>query len=117
MIELRATALTILELLEDNEVHSSNELVDTLRISRTSIWKQIHSLNEMGYKIDSIRSKGYQLNMPGGVLLEAKIEFYLNHLCMGSESSNINIFPQLEMRIKTNNRRTTNDYKRCSIYN
>ena len=30
---------------------------------------------------------------------------------------NVNIFPRLEMRIKTNNRRTTNDYKRCSIYN
>lgn len=54
---------SILDTLRENEgkVVSGGELANTLGVSRTAIWKQIVSLQNEGYKIESVPNKGYRL--------------------------------------------------------
>ena len=53
----------ILDTLRENEgkVVSGGELANTLGVSRTAVWKQIVSLQNEGYKIESVPNKGYRL--------------------------------------------------------
>ena len=57
------TKYKILDTLRENEgkVVSGGELANTLGVSRTAVWKQIVSLQNEGYKIESIPNKGYRL--------------------------------------------------------
>ena len=57
------TKYTILDALRQNEgkVVSGGELANTLGVSRTAVWKQIVSLQNEGYKIESVPNKGYRL--------------------------------------------------------
>lgn len=51
----------ILHLLKDNEFVSGAHIAEKLDISRTAVWKQIKSLQRLGYKIESVKNKGYKL--------------------------------------------------------
>lgn len=52
---------TILEVLQKNQgkIVSGGELANTLGVSRTAVWKQIISLQNEGYQIESVPNKGY----------------------------------------------------------
>ena len=51
----------ILRLLDNNGFVSGEYIAEHLGVSRTAVWKQIKSLQNMGYEIESIKSKGYRL--------------------------------------------------------
>lgn len=48
-------------LMASNSYTSGEALSRELGVSRTAVWKVINKLKEEGYKIDSIRNKGYKL--------------------------------------------------------
>lgn len=52
---------TIIGLLADGRIHSGESLASTLGISRTAIWKQIRRAEDEGYRIETIRGRGYRL--------------------------------------------------------
>lgn len=51
----------ILGLLADGQVHSGESLAASLGISRTAIWKQIRRVMDEGFRIETIRGRGYRL--------------------------------------------------------
>ncbi|HEC82011.1 MAG TPA: biotin--[acetyl-CoA-carboxylase] ligase [Thermoplasmatales archaeon] len=51
----------LLELLSRNGFMSGEKIAEQLGVSRTAVWKQINTLKEMGYKITSVKNKGYHL--------------------------------------------------------
>lgn len=63
--------LQLLRLLSDGKYHSGRELGESLAVSRTAVWKQLHKLDELGLVLESNRGRGYRL--PGGLeLLDAE---------------------------------------------
>lgn len=53
---------------------SGQELCESLRVSRTAVWKVIHQLEEEGYSIEAVQNKGYRLiNIPD-LLTAAELE-------------------------------------------
>ena len=53
----------LLHLLADGEFHSGEELGSTLSISRSAVWKLIHSLKKYDLDIFSVKGKGYRLSV------------------------------------------------------
>lgn len=58
-------------------VLSGQELANELNVSRTAIWKVIHSLKEDGFNIHSVSNKGYQLDASCDLLSVPGIQSYL----------------------------------------
>ncbi len=58
------TQKTILSLLADGQFHSGTELAKALNISRSGIWKQLQSLDELGLEHIAVSGKGYRLDRP-----------------------------------------------------
>jgi BirA family biotin operon repressor/biotin-[acetyl-CoA-carboxylase] ligase len=52
----------LLTLLSDGTFHSGEELADILKISRSSVWKHLHLLEELSIKVISVSGKGYRLD-------------------------------------------------------
>lgn len=52
---------TVLEILASGEYVSGEAISRELGVSRTAVWKQIHSLQENGWNIESAGRKGYRL--------------------------------------------------------
>ncbi len=68
----------ILELLRETDGFvSGQELSDRFGVSRTSIWKAIRQLEEMGYEIDAVRNRGYRLCREPDLLTKDLILKYL----------------------------------------
>jgi biotin operon repressor BirA-like protein len=53
-----------LRLLADEEFHSGEELARTLRVSRTTVWKALHGLEEWGITLFKVHGRGYRLVTP-----------------------------------------------------
>ncbi|HHH79949.1 MAG TPA: HTH domain-containing protein, partial [Thermoplasmatales archaeon] len=51
----------LLEILNKNGFVSGEKIAEQLGVSKTAVWKQINTLKEMGYKITSVKNKGYHL--------------------------------------------------------
>ena len=51
----------ILKLLGDAGFVSGEYIAEHLGVSRTAVWKQIKSLQNLGYEIESVKNKGYRL--------------------------------------------------------
>ncbi len=51
----------ILRLLGDGGFVSGEYIAKHLGVSRTAVWKQIKSLQNLGYEIESVKNKGYRL--------------------------------------------------------
>ena len=51
----------ILKLLGDGGFVSGEYIAEHLGVSRTAVWKQIKSLQNLGYEIESVKNKGYRL--------------------------------------------------------
>ena len=70
----------LLELMADSHFHSGAELAECVNISRSGVWKQIHSLQNLGIEIDAVTGKGYRLVKPLERLDKALIHAYLSPL-------------------------------------
>lgn len=69
----------ILKLLQENNGFlSGQEISERFGVSRTSIWKSIRQLEEMGYEIEAVRNKGYRLRSEPDILSEERIRPYLH---------------------------------------
>ncbi|AOY90269.1 biotin--[acetyl-CoA-carboxylase] ligase [Marinobacter salinus] len=51
----------LITLLSDGQVHSGEALAGLLGVSRTAVWKQVRRAMDEGFKIETIRGRGYQL--------------------------------------------------------
>lgn len=51
----------LIGLLSDGLVHSGASLALKLEVSRTAVWKQVRRAANKGYRIETIRGKGYRL--------------------------------------------------------
>lgn len=56
---MRSKAL--ITLLSDGDIHSGESLAGQLGVSRTAVWKQIRRAIDEGFRIETIRGRGYQL--------------------------------------------------------
>ena len=75
------TKMKLLELFEAHkgEYLSGQIIAEDLGLSRTAIWKQINALREEGYDIESIKKKGYRLNVNSDILSHTKVNQFLNY--------------------------------------
>lgn len=88
----------ILELLADGAFHSGVDLAAATGVSRTSVWKQISAIEQLGLEVHKVRGRGYLI--PGGIELlageeiakrlhpEALARFGLPHVFMDVDSTN-----------------------------
>ena len=51
----------LLEILLDNEFHSGEQIGQQLKMSRAGVWKLVQSLQTLGFEIQGISRRGYQL--------------------------------------------------------
>lgn len=63
----------LLKLLADGKFHSGEILANTLQVSRTSIWKMISRIQELGLELHSVKGKGYKLTEPLNLLEQENI--------------------------------------------
>lgn len=63
-MQLSATALQLLQLLADGHFHSGTQLAAACNISRSSVWKQLQSLGELGLHVVAVTGRGYRLPQP-----------------------------------------------------
>lgn len=80
----RETILTLLNQAEDGFV-SGARISRELGISRTAVWKHIHSLRRAGYYIEAIRSRGYQLVQAPDTLVPEAISAGLGCRVIGAK--------------------------------
>jgi len=64
-------------LIANGQPISGQQLADDFGISRTAIWKHIKELEDEGYRIDTIKKKGYVLTTSPDSLQPAKVEQFL----------------------------------------
>ena len=55
------TRSRLIGLLDDGQMHSGEELAQTLGCSRTAVWKHVRSLQMMGVNVSVRRGRGYRL--------------------------------------------------------
>jgi BirA family biotin operon repressor/biotin-[acetyl-CoA-carboxylase] ligase len=75
---ISATTRQLLQLLADGQFHSGTELASTLNISRSSVWKHLQALSELGLEVIAVTGKGYKLPQPLQLLDKALIEAQLS---------------------------------------
>lgn len=78
----------ILKLLLDKEGQfiSGEEISNDFNVSRTAIWKQIKTLKEAGYVIDSSPRQGYRLVEKPDIILPEEIGIYLDTRIIGRKA-------------------------------
>ncbi len=59
-----STKLKLINILSDGQFHSGGKLGIELGVSRTAIWKQVQSLQQLGLDCYSVSGKGYRLSAP-----------------------------------------------------
>lgn len=75
----------IIGLLKKDTFVSGEILAKNLGISRTAIWKQIKSLKDVGYEIESVKNKGYRLISKPDVPLPEEIKYGLETKVIGTD--------------------------------
>ena len=85
----------VLKLLEENRGSflSGEKMADSLKVSRTAIWKAMRALQNEGYSIDAVTNKGYMLREDSSMLSKEGIELYLRsgaplHFFHSTDSTN-----------------------------
>ena len=68
--------LAVLERERDRHI-SGQELAETLKVSRTAVWKAVKALEEDGHKILAINNKGYRLESGSDMLSEEGVRVNL----------------------------------------
>ena len=51
----------ILQKIADGKFHSGEKLASLLRVSRSAVWKLVHSLRELGVEVQAVPRQGYRL--------------------------------------------------------
>jgi len=75
---MNETSEKILEILEGQDGPISGEKISEMTgVTRSAVWKHINELKELGYSIDSSRSKGYELKEITTRLLPHEIKKHL----------------------------------------
>ncbi len=65
----------ILQLLKESDGFvSGQQISDRFGVSRTSIWKAVRQLTDMGYEIEAVRNRGYRLLSEPDLLTEDSVE-------------------------------------------
>lgn len=64
----------LIHLLADGEFHSGARLAAGLGVSRTAVWKVLHSLSELGLEVHSVPKRGYRLAQAIETLSGTRIE-------------------------------------------
>ena len=59
-----STRLKLLNILADGRFHSGEKLGAALGVTRTAIWKQVQTLQQLGLDCYSVNGKGYRLSAP-----------------------------------------------------
>jgi BirA family biotin operon repressor/biotin-[acetyl-CoA-carboxylase] ligase len=75
----------ILDFLRGGGFVSGEDLSVRLKVSRTAVWKNINSLREQGYEIDSVTNRGYRLVSCPDVLTPGEISPGLNTRLLGTK--------------------------------
>ncbi|WP_437884606.1 bifunctional biotin--[acetyl-CoA-carboxylase] ligase/biotin operon repressor BirA [Pseudomonas sp. LRF_L74] len=71
----------VLEILQDGEFHSGEDIGRVLGISRAAIWKRLNSLRgDLGLDIHSVRGRGYRLSSPVSLLDRQRLSAGISHL-------------------------------------
>lgn len=85
----------VLKLLEENRGSflSGEKMADSLKVSRTAVWKAMRALQNEGYSIDAVTNKGYMLREDSSMLSKEGIELYLRsgaplHFFHSTDSTN-----------------------------
>ncbi len=79
----RETILSLFRQTPDGFV-SGERISDELGVSRTAVWKHIRNLRQVGYQIEAIPSRGYQLQQSPDVLMPEAIQSGLECQLVGS---------------------------------
>lgn len=83
----------IIRLLKNSDGFLSGENIsDEFGVSRSAIWKNMNTLKEEGYKIESVPRKGYRLISSPDILTLEEVEEYMNTNFIGR---NIHYFNSL----------------------
>jgi BirA family biotin operon repressor/biotin-[acetyl-CoA-carboxylase] ligase len=64
----------LIGLLADGEFHSGERLADTLRVSRTAVWKHLQAFSKLGLELHKVPKRGYRLAQPIDLLDAATIK-------------------------------------------
>ena len=95
MVKLMSVKNNVLKLLEENRgvFLSGEKMADSLKVSRTAIWKAMRALQNEGYSIDAVTNKGYMLCEDSSMLSKEGIELYLRsgaplHFFHSTDSTN-----------------------------
>ena len=75
----------LLNLLNDRDFISGERLAEKLEVSRTAVWKQIKSLQKLGYEIESIKNKGYRLISRPDIPIAEEVTQGLNTKIIGKD--------------------------------
>ena len=51
----------LLNILNDGQFHSGEDLGQALGVSRTAVWKQLQALESMGLQLESVKGRGYKI--------------------------------------------------------
>ena len=71
--------------LNKKEFVSGEKLAKTLHVSRTAIWKQIRSLKQLGYEIETLKNKGYRLISSPDKPIQSEIKQNLKTKIIGTK--------------------------------
>lgn len=71
--ELNTNLVKIVDILSDGKYHDGTTIGDSLKLTRSAVWKTIKKLESNHIKIDSIKGKGYALLEPLALLNINKI--------------------------------------------
>jgi BirA family biotin operon repressor/biotin-[acetyl-CoA-carboxylase] ligase len=77
--------IKILDLLTEEKFVSGESLAKKLNVSRTAIWKQIKILQKYGYKIETVKNKGYRLISRPDIPIFEEITEGLNTTIIGKK--------------------------------
>jgi len=83
----------LLKLLKKECFISGEQLGKKLNVSRTAVWKQIKALQELGYEINSVKNKGYQLIPKPDIPIPEEITPELNTRIVGKKIFYFNTLP------------------------
>ena len=76
----------IIDILRDSKDYVSGDYIsEILGVSRTAVWKYIKNLEKHGYRINTLKGKGYMLNDTPDAPLPWEIESFLNTKTIGRE--------------------------------
>lgn len=69
----------LLNILNDGQFHSGEDLGQALGVSRTAVWKQLQALESMGLQLESVKGRGYKIPDNFELLDASQISVALNN--------------------------------------